>query len=104
MRGAARVPFTESEPEEETKPISLRLPLSLYAYVNKHGQTRTILQAIRLDRDIGDRTSHIRERIKAYADEEGLSMQHNAGAILARLVEKGLEAAEAERATKKKGR
>jgi hypothetical protein len=88
------VPFTR-KPEERTKMISLNVPESVNEYLAQHGKTETILRAVQLDRELGDLLVPLDERIDAFAKAHGLSREGSAAALLAKLVELGLEAYEA---------
>jgi len=99
-RGAV-VPFTRDVPKEKTVAANLRLPISLKAYLDEHGLTETIVRAVEFDRALGEALKPHDARIDAFAAEHGMTREHNAAALLAKLVAIGLDHHEAEQGKKK---
>lgn len=94
MRGAVKLPFTRGVPEEPKKPISLKVPVSMYEYLQANGTTALIIRAVDFDRTLGEALKPIDARIDAYAKSKGLSRETAAAAVIAQLVELGLDAHE----------
>lgn len=94
MRGAVKLPFTRGVPEEPKTPISLKVPASMAEYLRANGITELVIRGVELDRTLGDALKPLDARIDAYAKSKGLSREVAAGAIIAQLVELGLDAYE----------
>lgn len=108
VRGAPLVPFTREKPKEKTKGKIINFPESLFAYIEKAGSGReggasgVVLNAVAFDRDLGEKTAHLQERLDAFAAAMHLLPEHQAAELAARLIERGLESWEAEQGKKPK--
>lgn len=103
------MPFTEPEAKEPTTPVTLRVPRSILAYLkvagaekapgseDERGQTDVILKAVLFDKEIGEKTAKMRDRIRAFAESQGLTLRDEPAEVLFRLIKRGLEASESEK-------
>lgn len=88
------------EADEKLVPVAGRLPESMKAHLvalrgEGHGAiTDALKDVIRLHRGLFERLKKERIRLQKYASDEGLAWPGQAPEVFARLIRKGLDAAE----------
>jgi hypothetical protein len=94
-----RGPKVEEEDVPKPKLVAFRCPPDLQDYlrttaasVEGQDQTGVIIDALRLDKDLGLKLNDDRSRLDTYAKSLGLSMYRDLAEIISRLVRKGLDA------------
>lgn len=89
------------QPKGGAKMRSFRLPSEAISYyegeakATGRGKVDVVVEALYLDRDIGRRLAGQRVRLEQMANAMGLDLSHDLAEVLAKLVEMGLDAAEA---------
>jgi hypothetical protein len=116
VRGATEVSFIRPRPAEETQLVTFNAPKSLDEYLKKagayrppgakkpRGKTDVIIRAIAFDRDLGEKTKHITERLEAFAAAHGLTLEDDAAEVVAQLMERGVKDWEREHTGRKTSR
>jgi hypothetical protein len=107
------VPFTKTKAAEPVRVVNFNCPKSIDDYIEEaskvvpagsekaRGRTSVILDAIRFDKELGEKTARLAERIEAYADAHQLSIESDASTVAASLMERGLKDWEREQKGKK---
>jgi hypothetical protein len=97
------VPFIRPRPTEATQLVTFKCPKSLYEYLKKagahrppgaakeRGYTDVIIRAVEFDRDLGEKTKQLNERLEAFAAEHQLTLEDDAVEVVARLMERGVK-------------
>lgn len=108
------MPFTQPGPGEDLRLVSFNASEPLRNYLKKaglqklrgsdkpRGQTDVIIKAVEFDRDLGELTKDLTERLASFAEAQGLTVEDDAAKVVAHLMRLGLDAWEADH--KKKGR